>query len=139
MRIFIMMIVAAAAHAATPRNLGFTTSAQTLGINNCSTVVEVQTQDYAFNPTNETSATTLTPSGSFSFYSDAACTSSISTVTVPANSSTARFYFKASTTGAQVMSVSGPSLSSASQTETLNSSSTSTCVTPPSPPNICEP
>src|SRR5438105_912252 len=69
MRIFIMMIVAAAAHAATPRNLGFTTSAQTLAINTCSNVVEAQTQDYAFNPANVATSMTLTPSGSFSFFS----------------------------------------------------------------------
>src|SRR5438105_14714244 len=107
MRIFIMMIVAAAAHAATPRNLGFTTSAQSLATTACSAVVEVQTQDYAFNPVSLTSSTAFTPSGSFSFYSDSGCTSSISTVTIPAGSSIADFYFKSGTSGTLTLQVSG--------------------------------
>ncbi len=130
--ILFTIVHAATARASTPRNIGFTTAAQSIAVNVCSSAVQVQTQDYAFKPANVTSNTTLTPSGSFTFYSDSACAHSITSVTVLANTSSANFYFIAGATGSPTMQVSGGGLNPASQIETITSTG-STCSSPPPP------
>jgi hypothetical protein len=131
-----LLLLAVSAEASTPRNIGITTSAQTLLVNNCSTVVQVQTLDYAFAPAAVSTSTVLTPSGSFGFYSDSACTHSISTVTVTAGTSSAWFYFKPTISGTLTLQVSGGGFASASQSETSNDS-TVPCPQPP-PPTQCQ-
>src|SRR5438132_883029 len=117
--VWILLATAATAAAATVRNLGFATSPQSVLVNTCSTVVQAQTQDYAYQPANAAANITVTPSGSFQFYSDAACTQSISSVVVAAGTSSASFYFKGLASGNQVMQLTGGGLNAGSQTETI--------------------
>ena len=78
-------------------NMVFTSSAQTIADNTCSAQVAVQRRDGANNPlpVGSASAVTLGDSqGIVLFYSDVACTTQVTQVTMAAGSSTATFYWK---------------------------------------------
>jgi hypothetical protein len=123
--LLLMFVLGTQARAATVRNLGFGSTAQNVVVNTCSQAVVAQTQDYAFQATNTTSDVVVSPTGTFNFYSDAGCTSSISTVTIRAGTSSAVFYFKALASGSQVLRIAGGGLNAGTQTETITTSAPS--------------
>jgi hypothetical protein len=72
---------------------------------NCSTALTVQSQDAGGNPANVSSNTTVTltsnasaasiPANDFGFFSDAGCTTPVSTVQINSGSNSRTFYFRA--------------------------------------------
>jgi hypothetical protein len=102
-------------------NPAFVSAAQTLTAGACSSAVTVQMQDSSGNQVNVSSATTVTlSSSSGGLYADSACKMSVTSVTVPAGSSSASFYFEATQRGTATISASY-GVSSATQTETVGS------------------
>jgi hypothetical protein len=103
--------------------LVFATSPQTVGAGACSAVATVQARDPLGNVSALTSATTVAlsaaPSTGFAFFSDAGCTSPISSATIAAGGSQASFHFLGNATGSFTVTPSAPGLSSASQLETV--------------------
>jgi hypothetical protein len=86
----------------------------TLTAGACSTAITATLKDSGSNTAKATSSTTINLSGegSGTFYSDAACTSSITSRTIATNASTATFYFKDTTTESLTLTAAGTSLTS---------------------------
>src|SRR5204863_506306 len=77
--------------------LVFTTTAQTLAAGACSAIATVQRRDQFANPVTAGSTTvnlSVAPVTGFTFYSDPACGTSVSSLIIGAGSSTGSFYFK---------------------------------------------
>lgn len=110
--------------AGVPSKIAFTTSALTVGSNQCSGVVgpiTVQVQDALSNPSGLTSAGTFTLSGSgYTFYSDAGCTTSVSSLPVGIGAHTASFYFKKTIAGSSAVTVGMTGFISVNQSQTIN-------------------
>lgn len=100
--------------------LVITTAAQNIFIGNCSDAISVQSQSTSGNPQNPASNLTvnLTTSGSMQFYSDSACTNSISNITIYAGSSSNSFYFMFTALGSETITAAASGYSSAAQAET---------------------
>ncbi len=112
--------------AATPSKLVFTTAPQTLTAGSLSSQMTIQTQDSSGNPSNVNAATTVSLSSSSSagtFYSDAAGTIQITSLTIVSGSNSASFYYKDTAAGSPTITASSTGLTSATQTETINTSS----------------
>jgi hypothetical protein len=108
---------------ANPTRLVFLVGAQSVQAGVCSpSQVNVQTQDAFSNPSNVTSLTTvtLTPTGTITFYSDAGCTTTTTTLSYAIGSNTRGFWFKSNTVGSPQVAVSATSYTGASQTETIS-------------------
>ncbi|MEW6052551.1 MAG: S8 family serine peptidase [Nitrospirota bacterium] len=106
-----------------PTKLAFTSTVFTRTVGECSPQITVQTQDASNTPTNPTSNMTVnlsSSSGGGTFYSDASCTSSITSVTILSTGNTASFYYKDLNAGAPTITASATGLTSANQTETIN-------------------
>ena len=123
-----------------PTKLAFTSSAFTGVVGQCLGALTIETQNGSNVATNVTSNTTvnLATDGSGGFYSDNACTSSVSSVSIATGSSSASFYYRASAKGdgTHQITVSATGLSSASQTQTINQAGTSTSLTSLSNPSV---
>ncbi|MGQ0507094.1 MAG: hypothetical protein ACT4TC_17440, partial [Myxococcaceae bacterium] len=78
--------------------LGFATSSTTLRAGECSPVTTVMLMDASAKPTTAAASVVVTltsnPAGRLSFYSDAACTTAVSTATIASGAGQASFYFK---------------------------------------------
>ena len=101
-------------------NLIYTSGAsQSLAANQSSALISIQTVDYygAINP--GTTVTLSSNSTAGKFYSDAACTQIISSITIPAGSSTASFYYKDLSAGTPVLTVSSQGMVLAATTFTI--------------------
>src|SRR4030095_2145309 len=86
--------------------LAFTTTAFTKVVGQCSGVVTVGTQNASnalVNPTSNVTANLTSSSTGGGFYSDAACTASITSVSIPTSANTANFYYKDSKAGAPTL------------------------------------
>jgi hypothetical protein len=97
----------------------------------CSLTVTVQSQNAAGTPTNVLSSTPVslsTTSTGGAFYSDAGCTTAITSVTIPGGSNSASFYYKDTKAGAPTITASATGLTSATQTETVNAAAPSKLV-----------
>lgn len=128
-----MVLVPSIGHAAAYHNVGawfktqynklqFTTSAQSIYAENCSGTLTIQTKNPFGSVKNVSSNLTVNlsaPAG-VTFYSDSACTSSITSVTIGSGNSTANFYFIDTSTGSASITASAATYTSASQTETLS-------------------
>jgi hypothetical protein len=106
-----------------PTTLAFSSLAQTLQAGACSQEVVVQTRDAAGNPSPVSEDTGFllgaSPAGVLVFFTDAACTSAISTLSLPAGSSEARFHFKGLSGGSVGLGVSGGGLGLTQQFQTV--------------------
>jgi hypothetical protein len=109
--------------------LAFTTPPRTGVVNQCLDVISVQTRNASDTATNVTSNTTVSLAssnmgvgGAGAFYSDAACTTAITSVLISTGSSTASFYYKATGVGdgGHDVTVSASGLTSATETQTIN-------------------
>jgi hypothetical protein len=105
-------------------SIGFTSAPQTIGAGSCSSAIRLQALDAGGNPTSFTMTTGMnlssTYGGPIGFYSDSACTKSITSILVPAGSGTGTFFFTTSTLGAVGITVETDDLSnSAQQSETV--------------------
>ena len=100
----VQVVTASATPAPTgiPVKLAFINAANPVPLNTCSPPVKVQTQDQYSNPANVVAPELITISspGVINVYSDWKCLNSISSITIPAGSNTASFYFKSSPTAA---------------------------------------
>ncbi|HEY8207567.1 MAG TPA: hypothetical protein VIG99_08805 [Myxococcaceae bacterium] len=109
--------------AGAPAALAFTTTAQTVTAGNCSGTVSVQSQDGSGNPSSVAGDTAValsaSPSTGFLFYSNASCTSAVSSITIPAGTTTASFFFRGTQVLAATVTAAAGGLSSAFQTETI--------------------
>lgn len=117
-----LLVVSAQAGAGPPSKLVFTTPPHTLGAGWCSSLTIIQSQDAAGNPADVASATTValtTTSSGGTFHWDAACSVTITSVTIPANANTANFYYKDSNPGMPLLTASSPPLIQASQWATI--------------------
>ncbi|MGC4119799.1 MAG: DUF2341 domain-containing protein [Myxococcales bacterium] len=85
-------------NAATPSVLAFTTAAQSRTAGSCSGIATVQSRDSSGNVSPATAAATIAlsaaPATGFTFYSDAACGTAVTSVPLALGASTASFYFK---------------------------------------------
>ena len=98
---------------------------QTLITGQPSSVITVQRQNSNGQAIN-TGTTTITLDASFgTFYSDAPCTTSISSVTITTGS-TASFYYKATATGTPTLTASATNFASVSTTFTINAPASQT-------------
>lgn len=109
---------------ASPAKVVFTTTAQTLLASACSAAATVETRDALENPTTAGAAVALsvgaTPAdAAVSFYSDAACATPASGLTIPAGSSAGTFYFRGRTGGTATLTATVSGLAPASQGQTL--------------------
>jgi hypothetical protein len=95
--------------AGVPNKMAFLTSPQTVVAGNCSGSYIVQYQDINGNPTAFTSDTPINLTGAgLTFFTDASCSSaSVSTITVPANSTNGNFYISATLTTSNLVTISG--------------------------------
>lgn len=109
-----------------PSKLVFATAPQTVGSGRSSAVITVQTVDNSNNlPANVAAATTvnLTSSSSAGRFDTSATglfDGAITSVIVAAGTNSVNFYYKDTIMGSPVITVSSPSLASATQTETVN-------------------
>src|SRR5438094_2483078 len=89
--------------------LAFTTPPFTVVAGQCSPTITVQTQDASGTPANPTTATVVnltTTSAGGIFFSDAACTIPITSVTIPTTANSASFYYSDSTVGTPTITAS---------------------------------
>jgi hypothetical protein len=108
---------------AAPSKLAFLTAPQTLEMNACSLITTVRLLDAFDNVVTATASTPIGLMGStanITFYSDAGCSSTTTSATVPAGGSNASFYFKDTAPETVTITVSGNGLSSANQQQTIN-------------------
>ncbi|OJH38893.1 hypothetical protein [Cystobacter ferrugineus] len=106
-----------------PTQLGFVTDARTSDTGQCSAAVTLETRTDAGVAAPVASATTITlnaePAMGLSFFRDAACSMSTTTVTVSVGGSQATFYFRGSTARTVRVTASASGLTSASQDEII--------------------
>ncbi len=102
-------------------SLSFTTSSQTLADSLCSGVMTVQAKSGSGGPATLTADLTvnLSATNGLTFYSDSACTNSITTVTVLTGASSANFYFVGSTAATSVVTATATNYKDATQSETI--------------------
>lgn len=117
-----------------PTSLTFATAAQTVAAGACSGEARLQARDSLGRPANAQAPVPLTlaatPAGGFSLYAGPGCTNPSSTLTLPAGSDTAGFYFKGTLAAPVVVSVSGLGTASQQQTVTAMAPSQLAFVTP---------
>jgi hypothetical protein len=106
-----------------PDQVAFASGPQSVTSGQCSALVTLQTRDAYGNASNITAATLVTlsavPASGFGFYSDPSCSTSVSSVTIPAGSSSTGFYFSGMAAGSVVVTATPAGLAAASQTETV--------------------
>lgn len=104
--------------------LVFLGSGQTQPVGKCSAVVGIQSQDAIGNVAPVKSATAVSlaasPAAGFKFYSDSACTTEVTSVTLASGASASSFYFKGTKSGTVTVSLSATGFSGGTQDETLN-------------------
>jgi hypothetical protein len=126
----------------TPAVLSFTTPEQTVSAGSCSGIVTVQRQDTGGTPlpvsVDTAVALAAAPSVRFTLYSDAGCNTAVTSVTIPAQSSAAGFYFRGAAAGNIAVSASNPAALTATQTETVVRLSPPTVLTFITPPQTLE-
>ncbi|WNG28368.1 hypothetical protein F0U62_33445 [Cystobacter fuscus] len=106
-----------------PTRLAFVNPARTVGTGQCSAavVIETQTEQGVASPVENATTVSVSaqPSTAVSFFRDAACTQSTSSVTVDAGGSRATFYFRGSVAQTVRIGVSSSGLASATQDAVL--------------------
>ena len=109
--------------AASPTQLTFTTTAQSVTAGDCSGAVALETRDSYGNPQAVVSATAVSlgalPAGGVAFFSDSKCNSPIAGVTVATGASTAAFYFSGTAAGLVSLTASAAGFNAAQQSETI--------------------
>ncbi|WNG16498.1 hypothetical protein [Cystobacter fuscus] len=100
--------------------VAFVTGAQTLATSGCSSLVEIEARDVDARPTTFPSPRTMTLSGTgLTFFSNASCTTLLSTPVFAAGRTRSSFYFKGRSSGTNRLSVSVSGLSTVSQDQTI--------------------
>ena len=107
--------------AATATKLSITTPAQTLLVGKCSAITTVQSQNSSSVAVVQSTGRKVSLSGtSFTFYSNATCSTRVSSVKIAAGASTANFYFKSNVSGTRAIKAASTGLTTAKQKETIN-------------------
>lgn len=105
---------------ALPHELAITSTAQTVAAGNCSTAVDIRLNDIFGNPANAQSTVIITPAATgTTFYSDAGCLISATSVAVNTGFSTARVFFKTNVAGTLAVNLSAPGVLPTSQNQTI--------------------
>ena len=104
--------------------IAFTTNELSVTSGSVSGVVTVQTQDLSGNPSNVTTSTTINLSstsgaGKFDTSSSGPFSGSITSVTIPAGSNAANFYYKDTLVGTPTITAAASGYTSGSQEETI--------------------
>lgn len=130
---FLVLIITASAHAQFANvtfwkrrepKLRFTTAPQSVSRLNCSSVVTVQAVNASSVAVNQASPLTVSLSApGLTFYTDANCSTEVTSVTISAGSSSTSFYFVASGIGSSDLTASAAPYKDAVQTETSASNS----------------
>ncbi len=116
----LLSTTAGAASAASATALTIVTAPQTLTAGACSGVVRVQVVDSNSNVTRVSTRTIVGLSGaSLRFYSDAACSTAISSLRLRRRGSAIEFYFSGTVARTQAITATARKLVPASQTETI--------------------
>jgi MYXO-CTERM domain-containing protein len=108
------------------QRLAFLTAPRTFSAGVCSGAITVQTQDGLGNPSNVSQATSvslISPSSTTSVYSDASCSTAISSLTIPVGSNLATFYIRETTSSALPLVADAVGTLAGEQTETVNPAS----------------
>ncbi len=118
--------------AAAPNRLAFVSTAQAISAGACSALATVQTRDTYSNPSAVSGGTAvgLTSSSSAGgrFYSDAACSAEVTSITIPSGASSAGFYFRDTNAGSPTLTAASAGLTSATQVQTINPAAASRLV-----------
>ncbi len=115
--------------------LGFITGPFTGAINQCLGPITVQTQNTGGTGTNPSAPVqadlSVSSGGTGAFFSDAACGSAITNVTIPISANSANFFFKGTSSGSPVVQAADHAgvLTLVTQTETINKRTTTTAIT----------
>ena len=116
---------------ATPVQLVYVTSPQTMAAGLCSGAVTVESRDASGNasPISTSGATTVslsaTPSTGFGFYSDATCTTSVGSASIAANASRTSFFFKGTSAAQFAVDATVAGWTAADQVETVTAATPS--------------
>jgi len=106
-----------------PNKLVFTSPVQSLVVGACSAIATIQVQDALSNASPVTAGTPVALSSSSAttlFYTNATCTSAtITSVTVPASSAQATFYFRDTTSGTPTLTAQSTGLTDGNQQATF--------------------
>ncbi|HYI02330.1 hypothetical protein [Hyalangium sp.] len=108
---------------AAPSKLAFLTTPQPLEMGACSAVTTVRLLDEFDNVVTATANTLIGlmgSTGTIAFFSDAGCSSTTASATIPAGGSNASFYFKDTVAETVTITASGSGLTSANQQQTIN-------------------
>ena len=99
---------------------------ENLQTNTVSDIISVQRQDSIGTPltTGTTSVTLSATAGTF--YSDSACTTAVTTMTIGSGASTINFYYKCSTVGTQTLTATAANFDAATTTFTLTAQTPTT-------------
>jgi len=107
-----------------PTQLAFATSAVQANVNSCfNAPLTIETRDPNGAASNVATPTTVTLSASpnLALYTDSACMgSTVSSIVIPANGSSASFFIKGLATGTYTITVSSSGFSGTAQAETIN-------------------
>ena len=106
--------------ASVPTKLSIITVAQTVASNTCSGINTVQTQDSLGSVATVTTPLMVNLSNAnLTFFSDSGCLNSITSANIGSGASSVSFYFKATSSGSPVITVSGGGLNQTTQTESI--------------------
>jgi hypothetical protein len=111
-----------AVNPAAPSRIEFQTAPQTVVVGACSAITTVRLLDAFSNVVTAAANTQINlagSTGSIAFYSNAGCTSAVTSTTVPTGQSSASFYFKGTNAETVTITASSTGLTSASQTQTI--------------------
>lgn len=116
--------------------LGFITAAQSIAAGACSGVARVQAQDASGGAATVATSTVVSlaaSSATLSFFSDAACATAVTSVTIPAAQSAVGLYFKETVAGSPTITATAAVLGLASQPQAVSAAVPSKLVvqTPP--------
>jgi hypothetical protein len=109
-------------NAGPPEHLAFTTSPQAVGAGLCSAITSFQQRDVYGNPATQTTSRTVGLSSTSSggaFFSNASCTTGISSVNIAAGATGGSFYWSDSTIGSPTLTLASSPLVSGTQTQTV--------------------
>ena len=99
--------------------LNINSPARTVAAGVCSQAVTIRRLDASSAEVTTAANTVVTPSGNFTFYSDSACATLVTSATIAQSTSSTNVYFKSTIAGAQTLTATAQGLTAATQVQTI--------------------